>query len=86
MSSREFIPFADDESALSLGCLTLENGRSAIVVHGDLSITRDAEGLAVVQALLQVLSSVAAEIQRGPEEAVSHEEQGMVDVVSNPFA
>lgn len=54
---REFKPFADSTASLEAHGVTMENGTERVTVYGDISITRDQDGLAKVRMLLGVLQA-----------------------------
>jgi hypothetical protein len=37
-------PYAEDATSMSIGELTLENGRDRVSVYGNLDLTRDKQG------------------------------------------
>lgn len=51
-------PYADDATSLTIGDLTLENGRDCVAVGGSLDLTRDKAGLAHARALKAALDAV----------------------------
>ncbi|NTF17039.1 hypothetical protein G6L37_01175 [Agrobacterium rubi] len=84
MNGAGFQPFGDDSSLFTVGGLSLENGLSSVVVHGDLVIERDEASLQSVRCLITALQDVEASIlTMGPE--VAETAAGDVDEVLNPF-
>jgi len=51
-------PHADDAASVTIGDLTLENGRDCVAVGGSVDLTRDKPGLAHARALKAVLDAV----------------------------
>ena len=41
----DFAPYADDAASLTIGGLTVENGRDGIALYGNLALTRAKVGL-----------------------------------------
>ena len=81
-----FKPFADDSSVSQFGYLSAENGDDRILIHGDVEITRDQQGLKLAQELLALLKATVQELQAEPNlpEKISHESN--MTVGKNPFA
>lgn len=53
------IPFADDAKVIEIAeKLTVENGRDAVLIRGELEITKDKVGLQVAEELLEQLVSI----------------------------
>ena len=52
-------PFADDSASIGCGGLTIENGKERIAVYGNLDVTRDKAGLALVKELQAILEAMA---------------------------
>ena len=69
MSETAFDAYGDDDTVFSVGGLSIENGLSAVVVHGDLVIPRRKDSLADVRALVEVLRGVEEAILRGEADA-----------------
>jgi len=53
-----FNPYGDDAAALTIGDLTLENGRDCVAVGGSLDLTRDKVGLAHARVLKGALDAI----------------------------
>ncbi len=81
----EMKPFADDNAAIEVGDLKLENGRDRIACYGSLDLTRDKAGLALAQRLQAVLASViqALEADTGLPDAIPPPKNR--GAVKNPF-
>jgi hypothetical protein len=77
-----FEPFADDAATLSVGGLLIENGTTAIVLSGDVEISRSRDGLSKARKLIALLSAAAAILENDPDlpENVAPED----DAVSQP--
>lgn len=79
-----FNAYQNDTTSQAIHDLTIENGFDVINLYGNLQITKDQQGLAVVQKLLTVLQDV--------EQALKQDEQ-LVEKISlnepkeieNPF-
>ncbi len=87
-SSATFKPFADDEAAVTIGGMTIENGTDRVSISGSLDISADKAGLAQARALKTTLDSVIAALTaKGdlPEKADA-EEVRPNKKVRNPFA
>ena len=80
-------PFADDTAALTLGGLSVENGRDSIALHGDTEITRDQVGLAHARALLSLLTDVVQALSAIPDlpKAAKPARATPTRTVRNPF-
>lgn len=59
-------PFADDESAASIGNLSIENGTIAVVLSGSLEITLSADGLMRARALKQLADELVIQLEHTP--------------------
>jgi len=81
-------PFQNDDQALSIGGLEVENGTDAITLHGSLDIMRDEEGLKQAQALRDLLAGIVAALEvEGdlPQKATPAVAEQAVKKVKNPF-
>lgn len=58
MSTPTMKPYADDAASMTIGDLTLENGRDCVAVGGSLDLTRDKAGLAHARALKAALDAI----------------------------
>ncbi|KQP50329.1 hypothetical protein ASG40_15260 [Methylobacterium sp. Leaf399] len=81
-----FVPFADDATVRQIAAFSIENGTTAIALHGGLDITRDRHGLARARELKAILDAIVAHLseQDLPEAVV--EERPASRTVPNPFA
>lgn len=84
MSETEFLPFRDDVSVATFDGLSVENGLSALVVSGDITIAREEGSLPALRALIAVLQAAEAAILAGPADDASVV-AAATDVVDNPF-
>ena len=66
-----FAPFADDETAITLGDFNIENGTERIVLHGSIEIGRTAAGLRQAKVLRELLDSIVLHIEAGQAPAVA---------------
>jgi len=84
-----FKPFRNDDQALSVGGLEVENGTDRIALHGSLEIARDRTGLKQARALLELMTGIVAALEGDgdlPETAAPAAEAGAVRKVRNPFS
>lgn len=58
-----FQAFADDDTALTIGGLTIENGQERVSISGSADIAADKTGLAQARALQQALGSIIAALE-----------------------
>jgi hypothetical protein len=80
-------PFADDEAAVSIGNLVIENGTTKVVISGSVEITRDKTGLDRARALKGLADDLVAELEaQGMPQQVAAIQPAKVDQVNNPFA
>lgn len=56
-------PYADDAASMTVGELTIENGRDCVAVYGKVDLTRDKVGLAHGLALKAMLDAVVHALQ-----------------------
>ncbi|WP_062015875.1 hypothetical protein [Aureimonas sp. AU4] len=86
--SAEFEPFANDEAAVTIGGLTIENGTDRISISGSVDIPADKAGLEQAKALQKAVDAIVAALTaKGdlPEKAEA-EEAKPAKKVRNPFA
>lgn len=81
-------PFADDESTMQVGGLTVENGTERISFSGSLDLARDHQALEHAKALRAVLDAVVSALEsdhtlpaKAPEPKVAK-----ASTAKNPFA
>lgn len=80
-------PFADEATALQIGGLMVENRLDRVSLYGSLDLTRDRAGLARARALLALVQSVVAALEREGEALPEAVKVGTgTDNVKNPFA
>lgn len=79
-------PFADDETAMTIASLSVENGTTAIVLSGNLTVSRDREGLEAARRLKEFADALLAALQT--EALPDHIESNGGDprTIDNPFA
>ena len=58
MLTPRMTPYADDAASMTIGDLTLENGRDCVAVGGSLDLTRDKAGLVHARALKAALDAI----------------------------
>ncbi len=85
-----FTPFADDTTAVSIGGLTLENGKLAIPISGSLTIEHDQTGLKTVTRLIEHLTRIKQVLEADADsnllpDTEQAEEQSPGKRVKNPF-
>lgn len=78
-------PFADDETSTTIAGMSVENGTTAIVVSGSLTISRDREGLEAARRLKEFADALLEALQTGalPDHVESN--GGDAGTVDNPF-
>lgn len=86
----EFTPFADDESSLNLGEMTLENQGQQVNLYGSATFTLDRQSLAQAQHLHDLLGQIVSYLQAHNAqdfERKDHQayQQTNIDTVRNPF-
>ncbi len=60
-NSLDLKPFQNERDAVIIGDeMNFQNGKKAINIFGDIEITRDVEGLHMVNGMIQVLQSIQA--------------------------
>lgn len=64
--SARFVPFGDDATVLSFGNLSLENRADRIIIHGDVDLTRDQQGLALALQLKASIDRICSTLQASP--------------------
>jgi hypothetical protein len=77
-------PFENEEEAVSLGGLTIENRTTHISIYGDIQLTRDKAGLADARELRDLLNDIVRALEidpKLPEQIVSKQ----TVTVKNPF-
>ena len=85
-SDPSFVPFADDSAVRQVAGFSIENGTTALVLHGSLDITRDRAGLDRARALRALLDGIVACLEAEDLPAIVAEEAGDTRTVRNPFA
>ena len=86
MTNAAFKPYADDAASLSIGELTLENGKEQIALYGQLDLTRDKAGLRHARELKAALDAIVRELEAAhdlPEQVTPPEKP---KTVKNPFS
>lgn len=80
-------PFADESTALEIRGLNVENRLDRVSLFGSLDLTRDKEGLAAARELRELVSNVAAELERLNDagELPQTVETEKPELVDNPF-
>lgn len=79
-------PFRNDDQALTIGDLSVENGSDAVILSGSLSIRRDKKGLTAARMLAETFRAIVDRLETEdlPDELAEEEGDGG-DVVANPF-
>ncbi len=80
----DFYPYADESAVLDLGGLTLENHLDHIAIYGQMSITKDQQGLAAALELYAKIGQIVASLQEA--ELPDHIKVVPTVMVKNPFA
>ncbi|MBB3952606.1 hypothetical protein [Aureimonas jatrophae] len=86
-SSANFKPFADDEAAVTIGGMTIENGTDHVSISGSLDIAADKAGLEQAKALKEAVDAIVSALTaKGdlPEKAEA-EEVKPTKKARNPF-
>ena len=83
MCAKKFVPYANESDVLNIGSLAIENRLDRISLSGDIDLTLDQEGLALVKQLQKLLNDVVAELEKRelPRQLPPPE----VKTVANPF-
>ena len=76
-------PYADDAASISIGELTIENGKDRIALYGSLDLTRDKQGLAHAKALKTLLDQVVKTLEAG--DLPTPPPAAPAKIVNNPF-
>lgn len=79
-------PFQDNETAASIGDLSIENSTSVVMISGNLEVARDKAGLKRARTLKQLVDAVVAQLEADgnlPDEVGAA--KGAADEVDNPF-
>lgn len=79
-------PFVDDAATLTIGGLTVENGRDRVALYGSLDLSRDKAGLADARALLALLTRAVAALEAEPSLPDATAGPAAAKIVRNPFA
>ncbi|MBB3937368.1 hypothetical protein [Aureimonas phyllosphaerae] len=92
LETSEFRPFADDETAVTIGGVTIENGTDRVSLSGSLDIAPDQAGLEAAEALQRAVNAIVEALKaKGdlPERVGSETETQDAPApkrVRNPFA
>ena len=81
-----FVPFADDASVRQVAGFSIENGTTALALHGSLEITRDRAGLDRARALTALLQSIVTCLEANELPTSVAEDEVAPLTVRNPFA
>ena len=83
MSTKPFIPFANEADVLEVGGLAIENRLDRITLAGDVDLTRDKQGLAKAKLLHRLLADVVEKLEAAelPDTLPAPD----VKTVANPF-
>ena len=84
MENMDFKPFADEVASLEIAGLTLENHVDHISIYGQLTITKDQQGLAQALAVRSQLDAIIMALQAS--DLTTQIENKPVITVDNPFA
>lgn len=83
MSTRKFVPYANESDVLTIGNLTIENRIDRITLSGDIDLTADQAGLSDAQQLRQLLQDVVAHLEK--QTLAAKLPAATVSTVANPF-
>lgn len=59
----DFIPYANESDALTIGNLAVENRVDRVTLHGDVVLTKDEKGLAFARQLKAVVDAVVEALE-----------------------
>lgn len=79
------VPFADDETAMTIGDFNVENGTQRLALFGSIDITRDAAGLRKARALRDLLDAAIRQIEASPAVVQPAAPSPSVRTTDNPF-
>jgi hypothetical protein len=85
MANDDFVPYANESEVLRIGGLEIENRVDRVTLTGDLVLTKDRAGLALVQELQALLGRIQGQLQADaalPDTVVLQPTK----TVRNPFA
>ena len=82
----KFTPFADDAASVSIGKLTIENGRDRIALYGSIDLTRDKHGVDQARALKTVLDQIVQNLEAEKSLPDSIPADLPSKAVANPFS
>lgn len=80
--------FDNDSEVLQIGALTIENGMDAIVISGDVEISRTQEGRVQAQALFDFAQALCGAFDEPDSQdllATAVTEPSKVMMINNPF-
>jgi len=78
--------YADDAASVTIGDLTLENGRDCVAVGGSLDLTRDKPGLAHARTLKAALDTIVHALESDPALPDKVAPPKATTEVKNPFS
>lgn len=79
-------PFLDNESAAAIGDLSVENSTTAVMISGNLEVTRDKAGLKRARTLKQLADAIVAQLEADgdlPDKVATA--KARVEEIDNPF-
>jgi len=87
-SAGSFKPFADDEAAVTIGGLTIENGTDRVSISGSLDISADNAGLTQAKALKEAADAIVSALTAKGDltEKTDADTTKPTKRVRNPFA
>ena len=85
-----FKAFENDEQSVNIGgdALTVENGRAAVTISGNLEITRDKAGLKKALALQEAVDSIVLALRDARDtlpDVATPEPPAQQGTIENPF-
>lgn len=78
-------PFADDETSTTIAGMSVENGTTAVVISGILTISRDREGLETARRLKELADALLEALQTAALPHHVESNGGDAGTVDNPF-
>ncbi len=81
---KEFSPYADESTVLTLQNMTIENRLDRVALQGDMELTLDQRGLALAKQLQAVVNQVVQALEQ-EKELPAEVKVKSAETVKNPF-
>ena len=62
----KFVPYANESDSIAIGNLTVENHVDRVALFGDVTLTRDKQGLQLALSLQALVNAAVQALQRNP--------------------